>query len=82
MRRWTWKGKAGIAGLSLVILLGIVVLTYFWQMRMQKPFEVNMAAMQHMSGMNEHEHGTMLDSAAIGLRPTKSCEAINVKAGK
>jgi FtsP/CotA-like multicopper oxidase with cupredoxin domain len=75
MRLWTWKGKAGIAGYAVIILLGSIVLTYFWQMRMQKPFEVNMAVMQHMSGMNGHEHGTMHDAATIG------CEAITEKAG-
>ncbi|MCR2806877.1 multicopper oxidase family protein [Paenibacillus soyae] len=75
MRQWTWKGKTGIAGLAVVILLGSVILTYFWQMRLQKPFEVNMAAMHHMGGMNGHDHGTMHDAAATG------CEAITEKAG-
>lgn len=81
MRRYTWKGKVGIAGLAVVLLLGIVVSTYFWQMRMQRPFEVNMATMHHMGGMNGEEHGTMHDVATIGLQSTQSCEAITEKAG-
>ncbi|MBB3114028.1 FtsP/CotA-like multicopper oxidase with cupredoxin domain [Paenibacillus phyllosphaerae] len=78
----TWKGKAGIAGLALTILLGTVIGTYFWQMRLQKPFDVNMAAMHHTGGMNGHEHGTVHGATSTGLQPSLSCEAIIAKAGE
>ncbi|TYP71905.1 multicopper oxidase family protein [Paenibacillus methanolicus] len=86
MRRMTWKGKAGIAGLGMAILLGAVIGTYFWQMRMQKPFDVNMAAMHHTGGMDGHEHG-MHEHGEHGVRTadsqaSRSCEAIMAKAGK
>ena len=35
MRKLTWKGKVGVAGLGVAILLGALVGTYFWQIRMQ-----------------------------------------------
>ncbi|KRE64709.1 multicopper oxidase family protein [Paenibacillus sp. Soil750] len=45
-------------GLSLIVVLIVVaaVTTYFWQMRLQKPDEVNMANMADMAGMTHMEH--------------------------
>ncbi|XOK62191.1 multicopper oxidase family protein [Paenibacillus elgii] len=82
MRRMIWKAKIWIAGMGMAILLGTIVATYFWQMRMQKPFDVNMAAMQHTGGMNGHEHGNMHGATTTGLQPFQSCEAIIEKAGE
>lgn len=38
--------------LSLVLLLGAALSTYFWQMRLQKPEEINMAHHQMTAGMD------------------------------
>ncbi|WP_194541122.1 multicopper oxidase family protein [Paenibacillus sp. JZ16] len=76
MRRLTWKGKVGIAGLGVAILLGALVGTYFWQIRMQKPYEVNMGEMHHMEGMAGHQHGTASAATHQASLATRSCEAI------
>ncbi|GIP23352.1 metallo-oxidoreductase [Paenibacillus sp. J22TS3] len=37
--------------MTLVLLIGAVLVTYFWQMRLQKPEEINMASHQMAAGM-------------------------------
>lgn len=57
VKRWFAIGVP----LLLALLLGAAIVTYFWQMRLQKPEEVNMANMTHLSdammvagAMHEH----------------------------
>ncbi|MEQ4483789.1 hypothetical protein [Cohnella silvisoli] len=48
------------APLLLLLLIGVTISVYFWQMRLQKPTEINMAHHQHSSdavseaGMHDH----------------------------
>lgn len=53
----------------LALLIGAAVITYFWQMRLQKPVEMNMAhhTMADMTGMEHREHmAGMEDSSPEG----------------
>ncbi|UKS27996.1 multicopper oxidase family protein [Paenibacillus sp. HWE-109] len=64
-------------GLSLIVVLMIVaaLTTYFWQMRLQKPDEVNMANMADMAGMTHMAHmaGMVASDSEEGM---VSCAAI------
>ncbi|MCY9663960.1 multicopper oxidase family protein [Paenibacillus alginolyticus] len=57
-------------GVPLLLLIGVIVSIYFWQMRLQKPMEVNMANHEHSSGaMSE---AAMHTHSATGV----SCDSI------
>ncbi|RNB87664.1 multicopper oxidase family protein [Brevibacillus fluminis] len=49
-----------IIGGLLLLLIGIAISVYFWQMRLQKPLEIDMAHHQHSSGavsqLGMHDH--------------------------
>jgi len=49
-----------IIGGLLLLLIGIAISVYFWQMRLQKPLEIDMAHHQHSSGaapqLEMHDH--------------------------
>ncbi|AFC29544.1 Multicopper oxidase [Paenibacillus mucilaginosus 3016] len=82
MRRLGWKRKIGFAVLGLALLLGAVIGTYFWQIRMQKPYEVNMGGSHHMEEGAAHDHGSVQASAANQVMPGgRSCAAITEDAG-
>ncbi|WP_426452986.1 multicopper oxidase family protein [Paenibacillus sp. S-38] len=80
MRRLGWKAKGGLAALGLTILLGAVIGTYFWQMRMQRPYEVNMGGAHSMEAGAEHVYGSAL-TAAHNVAG-RSCEALIEGAGE
>lgn len=50
--------------LTLVLLIGAVIVTYFWQMRLQKPEEINMAYHQMAAGMSSMINMTDMDGIA------------------
>lgn len=60
----------------LVLLVGAAVVAYFWQMRLQKPVEMNMAhhTMAEMAGMDHMEHlaGMEASSSEGGV----SCDSL------
>jgi FtsP/CotA-like multicopper oxidase with cupredoxin domain len=62
-------------GLSLLLLLliGVMVSVYFWQMRLQKPMEVNMAHHEHSPGAASE--AAMHNHSVTGV----SCESIVAK---
>lgn len=59
--------------LLLLLLIGVTVSVYFWQMRLQKPMEVNMAHHEHSSGAVSE--AAMQSHSATGV----SCESIVAK---
>jgi FtsP/CotA-like multicopper oxidase with cupredoxin domain len=81
MRKFGWKGKAGLALLGITILFGAVFGTYMWQIRMQKPYEVNMGGMHHAEGDAEHAHGAAQAAVNDTLQPARSCESITANTG-
>ncbi|MCK9860019.1 multicopper oxidase family protein [Paenibacillus sp. ATY16] len=52
----------------LVVLIGAALITYFWQMRLQKPVDMNMAhhTMTGMAGMEHMEHMAGMKNSPAG----------------
>ncbi|HZG17497.1 MAG TPA: multicopper oxidase family protein [Candidatus Bathyarchaeia archaeon] len=59
--------------LLLLLLIGVTVSVYFWQMRLQKPVEISMAHHEHSS--DSVSEAVMHDHSAKGV----SCESIVAK---
>jgi FtsP/CotA-like multicopper oxidase with cupredoxin domain len=77
MRKLSRKGKISMSVLAFIILFGAVLIgTYFWQIRMQKPFEVNMGEMANGEAGSNHAHGAALPVTSNGTEPVRSCSEI------
>ncbi|MFC4102480.1 multicopper oxidase family protein [Paenibacillus xanthanilyticus] len=82
MRKLSWKRTVALTGLVLVVLLGVIVGIYFWQMRMLKPYEVDMGAMDHAGHSAGHAHGSAHAALLPASQPARLCSAITEQDGQ
>ncbi|SFL98384.1 hypothetical protein SAMN03159341_11374 [Paenibacillus sp. 1_12] len=78
MRKFTWKWKISLFLLAGIILLVAAVVFYLWQIRLQKPLEVNMGHMHHMNGARI----TTLAEEHTSEQAVRSCEGITASVSK
>ncbi|MDQ0060909.1 multicopper oxidase family protein [Paenibacillus harenae] len=83
MRKLSRKGKVSLNVLAFIILFGAVIIgTYFWQIRMQKPLEVDMGVMHHGEAGSNHAHGAAIPVTNNGALAMRACNEIIAEASE